>query len=227
MGKIGRNRGRRQISQVSSIGELYARFRLLIHEGAKFLVIGAIGAIITFGVANALHPIGKYKAITIATVLATVVTYLGNRYWTFRHREGKGASHETVMFFVLNGVGLLIQYACIGAIQDVMGLQGKLWYTVANLIGTAIGTVFRFWSYRRWVWHAQPPSPEAAGVAGSGFFPGGPESREPVLVPRDDQAFRPAPGGQGGPNGYQAQPNGPRDQSGQGRPDGPRHARSR
>ena len=212
------------------VNTVYRRFQLLIHEGAKFLVIGGIGFVVTIGGADILHfdvGLGKYTSITVATIIATVVTFIGNRYWTFRHREGKGTSHETVMFFVLNGVGLLIQYACIGLIQDVMGLQGKLWYTVANLIGTAIGTVFRFWSYRRWVWHAQPPSPEAAGVAGGGFFPGGPESREPVLVPRDDQAFRPAPGGQGGPNGYQAQPNGPRDQSGQGRPDGPRHARSR
>ena len=212
------------------VNTVYRRFQLLIHEGAKFLVIGGIGFVVTIGGADILHfdvGLGKYTSITVATIIATAVTFIGNRYWTFRHREGKGTSHETVMFFVLNGVGLLIQYACIGLIQDVMGLQGKLWYTVANLIGTAIGTVFRFWSYRRWVWHAQPPSPEASGVAGGGFFPGGPESREPVLVPRDDQAFRPAPGGQGGPNGYQAQPNGPRDQSGQGRPDGPRHARSR
>jgi putative flippase GtrA len=215
---------------VNLVNTVYRRFQLLIHEGAKFLVIGGIGFVVTIGGADILHfdvGLGKYTSITVATIIATVVTFIGNRYWTFRHREGKGTSHETVMFFVLNGVGLLIQYACIGLIQDVMGLQGKLWYTVANLIGTAIGTVFRFWSYRRWVWHAQPPSPEASGVAGGGFFPGGPESREPVLVPRDDQAFRPAPGGQGGPNGYQAQPNGPRDQSGQGRPDGPRHARSR
>jgi putative flippase GtrA len=215
---------------VNLVNTVYRRFQLLIHEGAKFLVIGGIGFVVTIGGADILHfdvGLGKYTSITVATIIATAVTFIGNRYWTFRHREGKGTSHETVMFFVLNGVGLLIQYACIGLIQDVMGLQGKLWYTVANLIGTAIGTVFRFWSYRRWVWHAQPPSPEASGVAGGGFFPGGPESREPVLVPRDDQAFRPAPGGQGGPNGYQAQPNGPRDQSGQGRPDGPRHARSR
>ena len=211
------------------VNTVYRRFQLLIHEGAKFLVIGGIGFVVTIGGADILHfdvGLGKYTSITVATIIATFVTFAGNRYWTFRHREGKGASHETVMFFVLNGVGLLIQYACIGAIQDVMGLQGKLWYTVANLIGTAIGTVFRFWSYRRWVWHAQPASSEATGME-DGLLPGAPESRQPVLVPSDDRAFRLAPGGPVQPNGYQAQPNGHADQSGQGRPDGPRHARSR
>jgi putative flippase GtrA len=159
MGKIGRNRGRRQISQVSSIGELYTRFRQLIHEGAKFLVIGAIGAIITFGVANALHPIGKYKAITVATILATVITYLGNRYWTFRHRQGKGTTRDSIMFFVLNGVGLVIYYACIGLI-DLAGLGHSVaWYNVALVVGTGLGTLFRFWSYRRWIWLASPAAP--------------------------------------------------------------------
>jgi putative flippase GtrA len=163
MGKIGRNRGRRQISPVSSIGELYARFRQLIHEGAKFLVIGAIGAIITFGVANALHPIGKYKAITVATILAAVVTYLGNRYWSFRHRQGKGTTRDSILFLVFNGVGLLIYYACIGLI-DLAGLgKDLIWYNVALVVGTALGTLFRFWSYRKWIWRARPAAPTVPG----------------------------------------------------------------
>ena len=138
---------------MSTIGELYARFRHLIHEGAKFLVIGAIGFVVTLAVANALHPIGKYKAITIATILATVITYLGNRYWTFRHREGRGTTRETVLFFVLNGVGLIIYYGCIG-LTELFGLSGRFWYNVAIVVGTGLGTLFRFWSYRTWIWRA-------------------------------------------------------------------------
>jgi putative flippase GtrA len=139
---------------VSTIRGLYERFRHLIHEGAKFLVIGAIGTVVTFGVANALSGIGRYKAITIATIIATVVTFLGNRYWTFRHRQGKGTTRDTIVFLVLNGVGLLIYYACIG-LTDLAGLGHKvLWYNVALVVGTGLGTLFRFWSYRKWVWTA-------------------------------------------------------------------------
>jgi putative flippase GtrA len=141
---------------VSSIRKLYERFRQLIHEGFKFLVIGGVGFVVTFGVANALHPIGKYKAITIATILATVITYLGNRYWTFRHREGKGTARDSIMFFALNGVGLLIYYGCIGLI-DLAGLGHSVaWYNVALVVGTGLGTLFRFWSYRKWIWHEAP-----------------------------------------------------------------------
>jgi putative flippase GtrA len=144
---------------VSSINRLYARFRHLIHEGFKFLVIGVGGAIVTFGAANALHSIGKYKAITIATILATAFTYLGNRHWTFRHRHGKGTTRDSALFFFLNGVGLLIYYACIGLL-DVAGLGHSVaWYNVALVVGTGLGTLFRFWSYRKWIWLASPAPP--------------------------------------------------------------------
>jgi putative flippase GtrA len=162
---------------VSNIRELYRRFRLLIHEGAKFLVVGGIGAILTFGVADALHGVNKYLAITIATIVATIATYIGNRYWSFKHRQGQGHTRDSVMFFILNGIGLLIYYACIWLIQDVGGLTGKLWYNVALLIGTILGTLFRFWSYRKWVW-TNTPGPAAAEAAIAGGSPAGPPAQE-------------------------------------------------
>jgi putative flippase GtrA len=170
--------------RVSNIRELYNRFRQLIHEGAKFLVVGAIGAILTFGLANALHGIGKYWAITVATVVAVIATYLGNRYWSFSHRQGQGTTRDSIMFFILNGVGLLIYYACIWLIQDVGGLTSKLWYNIALVIGTGLGTLFRFWSYRKWVWTAPtaaskggPPEQESLTPATTASRPAGAHRR--------------------------------------------------
>jgi len=149
---------------VNSVREMYQQFRHLIHEGAKFLTLGLVGTIDTFGLANALnHRLGKYGAITVATIVATVVTFLGNRHWTFRHREGQGTTRDTVVFFVLNGIGLLIYYACIG-ITDLAGLgHDKLWYNAALVVGTVLGTLFRFWSYRKWVWTAKDAELLASG----------------------------------------------------------------
>jgi len=152
---------------VSTISGLYERFRHLIHEGAKFLVIGAIGTVVTFGIANALKSIGEYKAITVATIVATVVTYLGNRYWSFKHRQGHGTTRDSVVFFVLNAIGLVIYYACIG-VTDLAGVRHEVvWYNVALIVGTGLGTLFRFWSYRKWVWvEADIPVPSSAESAG-------------------------------------------------------------
>jgi putative flippase GtrA len=150
---------------------MYERFRQLIHEGFKFLVVGGVGFIVTLGVANLLQGIGRYKAITIATILAAVVTYLGNRYWSFSNRQGQGTARESVIFLVLNGIGLLIYYGCIWLIQDAGGLMGKGWYNFAIIVGTILGTLFRFWSYRKWVWKAAPGAPAPAGFSAYGGDP--------------------------------------------------------
>jgi len=174
---------------------LYERFRVLIHEAAKFGVVGLGGFIVSLGGADVLHfdaGMGKYKAVIVSTIAATVVTFLGNRYWAFRHRERVGVGRETVLFFVFNGVGLLIQLACVAIVQDGLNLQGKVWYNLANLCGIGLGTLFRFWSYRKWVWRTQEPS---AGLPATGHgplspAPGFPEAAvaEAVAVGLDEEA---------------------------------------
>jgi putative flippase GtrA len=138
-----------------SLPRLYQRFRQQVHEGAKFGIVGLAGVVIVLAGADGLHfglGLGDFTSVTIANIVATVVSFLGNRYWSFRDRHGGGARAETIMFFVLNAVGLLIQYACLALVTDLLGLSGRLWYTLANLLGIAIGTLFRFWSYRKWIW---------------------------------------------------------------------------
>ena len=141
---------------------LYDRFRYLIHECAKFGVVGGIGFLITDGGTNLLQSVlhGWLKANVIATLAGMIVTYLGSRYWTFRLRERGGMGRETVLFFVFNGVGLGIQLACIGFTNYALGLSDKLASNVALFVGICLGTLFRFWSYRKWVWIAPTASPE-------------------------------------------------------------------
>lgn len=134
---------------------LYRRFRQTIHEGAKFLIVGLAGIVVTNLVFIPLHGplgLGPLTSVTIATVVATIVTFLGNRYWSFRNRPGDGAAKEGATFFVLNGVGLLIQYAVLGFSNYVAGLDSKIENVIAVNLGIGLGTLFRFWSYRKWVW---------------------------------------------------------------------------
>ena len=69
--------------------------------------------------------VGKYKAVVPRRSLATVVTFLGNRYWAFRHRERIGMGRETVLFFVFNGIGLLIQLACVAIVADGLACRAR------------------------------------------------------------------------------------------------------
>ena len=143
---------------------LYERFRVLIHEAAKFGVVGLAGFIVSLGGADVLHfdaGVGKYKAVVVATIVATVVTFLGNRYWAFRHRSGPGWAGKPSCSSCSTGSGCSSSWPASRSSQDGLNLQGKISYNVANLVGIGLGTLFRFWSYRKWVWRTQDP---AAGV---------------------------------------------------------------
>lgn len=140
---------------MNGAANLYQRFRQVIHEGAKFGIVGLTGIAVTNLVFIPLHQVlhlGPLTSVTIATFVATVVTFLGNRYWSFRDRAGAGTRRESVMFFVLNGIGLLIQYGVLGFTNYALGLTTRLENVVALNLGIGLGTLFRFWSYRKFVW---------------------------------------------------------------------------
>jgi putative flippase GtrA len=136
---------------------LYARFRQLIHEVGRFGVVGLVGLVVTDGGANLLTyraGMNSVAATAIATVVATAVTFVGSRYWTFRHRERSGARRETVLFFALNAVGIGIAEACVGLTYPLGLARDGLAYNVALNGGIALATLFRYWGYKKWVWPA-------------------------------------------------------------------------
>jgi putative flippase GtrA len=138
---------------------LRLRFGNLLHELAKFGVIGAVAYVVDVGTFNALRSGAltdrPLTAKVISTVLATTVAYFGNRHWTFRHRERTGLRREYTLFFAFNAVGLAIALGCLGFSHYVLGLTSPLADNIsANVVGMVLGTVFRFWSYHRFVFTA-------------------------------------------------------------------------
>jgi putative flippase GtrA len=151
---------------VSYVRGLYERFRQLIHEGLKFAIVGMIGVIITDGGANLLrahYHMGWLSATVISTLVATCFAYVASRYWTFRNRVRTTVRRETVQFFVLNGIGLIIQLVPLAFTTHVLDKTASLPANIALALGIILGTLFRFWSYRKWVWtSAEPAGPPAA-----------------------------------------------------------------
>ena len=142
------------IDQVKYIRDSYARYALRIHEIAKFGVVGGIGFVVQLGVTDAVHlglGVGALTAVIVGYAVATVVTFLGNRHWAFKHRQGKGLHRETLTFILLNMVGLGIQEAVVATVHYGMHMTDPLSYNVANIVGIGLGTLFRLWSYRKWV----------------------------------------------------------------------------
>jgi putative flippase GtrA len=190
---------------VTVVRGLYERFRQLIHEAAKFGVVGVVGVLITnFGyvLLHSTFGTGPVTATTIATIVATAVSYVANRYWSFRHRERTSMAREGVIFFVLNGIGLLIQDAVVAFNFYILGYgHNKAAEFIALNVGIAIATLFRFWSYRKWVW-AAPADGAEAGAGGRQPLPATPAApattaRVPRVPPMAHSSAQHAPGRNG------------------------------
>ncbi|MFI6320498.1 GtrA family protein [Nonomuraea sp. NPDC050556] len=135
----------------------YQQFAHLVHELAKFGTIGAFAFVIDFGFLNLFKGavgLGPLTSKVFATIISATFAYLGNRYWTFRDREQSGLGREYFLFFLLNGIGLLIGLLVIGFTTYTLGLHDLVSYNIANVIGVGLGTLFRYWSYKRWVFLA-------------------------------------------------------------------------
>lgn len=138
----------------------------------KFGTVGGLAFVVDialFNIAVRGLNLESLTAKTLSTVAAATVAFLGNRFWTWRHRARSGLAREYTLYFLFNAVGLGIGLACL-AISHY-GL-GSLWPSVfrslladniaGNVVGTLLGTLFRFWSYRRFVFVR--PATESAGT---------------------------------------------------------------
>lgn len=143
------------------VRSLLDRFGHLLRELSKFATVGGIAFVIDFALFNVLttgRGIEPVTAKTISTVLAATVAFVGNRFWTWRHRERSNPVREYALFFFFNGVGLGIAVACLAISRYGLGsiwpevFQTTLADNIASfIVGTGLGTLFRFWSYRRFV----------------------------------------------------------------------------
>lgn len=128
-------------------------------ELLKFVVVGGFCFVLDVALANVFHfglHIGPTTSKVMSTILATAVSYVGNRLWSFAHRVDEDGSHgqDVSRYAVINVIGLVLTLVPIDITEYGFGLTSKLSYNVSQLIGTAIATVFRFYAYRRWVFVA-------------------------------------------------------------------------
>ena len=142
------------------------RYHALATELFKFGAVGCVNTAVDFILVNALLFIGPLKAKIVAVVVATTISYLLNRQWTYKDRDSGSMRREYVLFFALNGVGLLIQEAGLAVAKYGLHFSetnphDRLAFNIANAAGILLATTFRFWAYRTWV-----------------FAPGNDEARE-------------------------------------------------
>ncbi|WP_446665329.1 GtrA family protein [Flexivirga sp. B27] len=162
--------GARYVDQTRTLGQRAVDLvRSLWRELAKFGVIGVINIIIDLGLYNLLidgpMPTKVTAAKIISGTVATLFAWVGNRYWTFRHRRSRPVAHEVMLFFGVNGVALAVSVVWVAFAHYVLGLDGKFWLNFNAMFGIGLGTIIRFWAYKQLVFRNEPLTEETAAQA--------------------------------------------------------------
>jgi len=128
----------------------------LVRYALKFGVVGLIGFFTDVAIFNLLRISLFDEPITpkiISVAIATLVTWFGNRYWTFREHRRKNYLLELLEFATVAVGGLLIGLLCLWVSHYVLGFDNIVADNIAgNVVGLVLGTAFRFFLYRFWVY---------------------------------------------------------------------------
>jgi putative flippase GtrA len=137
----------------STLGEyLRGSWRVLLKELSAFGLIGAIAFVIDVGLFAMLTSYGALKAKAVSTVVSTTFAYFGNRYLSFSHRARTSVGRETSFFFGINLVTLIFSELMIALFIYGFGYaHTSRTVFVVNIFTIGLGTVFRFWAYKRFV----------------------------------------------------------------------------
>ena len=120
---------------------------------ARFLIVGAVSTLIEIAAFNLLMltGVGPVQAKIIASLIALINAYIGNREWAFRSRARTGRGRQALWFLAVNAVCTAIGAGAVwvGArvLEGIFGTAGPVGLNVVNLVAIAGVTVIRFALY--------------------------------------------------------------------------------
>lgn len=151
------------------LNSVVERLRPIAHELVKFVVVGGFCFVLDVALAYLFRfqvGLGPTTSKTLSTVIATAVSYAGNRLWSFSHRveEDRSRGQDMLVYAGINVVGLVITLIPVDIAHYLLDRTSPLAFTLSGVLGTAAATVFRFWAYRRYVFDSVPDLAEKAAL---------------------------------------------------------------
>jgi putative flippase GtrA len=133
----------------------------------KFMVVGAIGSVVDFGIMNILTKLVGMSLVlagTISFICAVISNFILNRYWTYPDSRSRPISNQLLMFFVVNAAGIAIRIPILRFLEPLLRRAFQNWNFEISLspdflaknftLAVAIGVVMlwnffvnRYWTY--------------------------------------------------------------------------------
>ena len=147
----------------------------LLAELARFGTVGLVAFVVDVGLFNLLRygpgELLEAKPITakvISAAVATLVAWVGNRYWVFARHRTESRLRELGAFVLANIGGMLVAVGCLAFSHYVLQLTSPLADNIsANVVGLGLGTAFRYVAYKWFVFTGA-----GAGIGSSGSAAG-------------------------------------------------------
>lgn len=142
---------------------LLHRNRTVAREVLLFLVIGAANTVLFFVVYNVLRAVlSPFQANAIAVTVGALVSFYGNRRYTFGVRGRQQSGRQLFEFSIVFGVTLLMSSGALKILLEIDPVPSRLAENVALLVGSAVAITARFLLLRQWVFRAGRYTPAAA-----------------------------------------------------------------
>lgn len=144
-----------------------------LRTGTRFLIVGGVSTVIEITVLNLLVAL-QWDIVTakiVASLIALVNAYFGNREWTFRRRGRRGRTTEVSLFIAANvactALGAVLVWAGVVLIGSPGGTVSTLVLNVINLASIVIVVLARPAAYH-WIFQGnKAPAATGAGATDS------------------------------------------------------------
>lgn len=125
----------------------------------KFMIVGAVGAIVDFGVLNLLaHGLGIDLRIAGAISFAMAVSqnFLWNRFWTYPESKAHPFLSQYFQFFIINAMALIIRLPILtllpmpfnSLITSLLHVSTRTAEVLANNAALAVAVaIAMFWNF--------------------------------------------------------------------------------
>lgn len=134
----------------------------------KFATVGAVGAMIDFGVMNLMTQLFNLKLVfagTISFTCAVIFNFTFNRYWTYPDSRSRHILHQLGMFVIVSASAIAFRIPILHYVEPPMAfIVGKMTHvpsesahllaknaTLAFAIG--IGMLWNFFINRYWTYN--------------------------------------------------------------------------
>lgn len=133
---------------------------------------GEVGRFAMTGVAAYLTDVAVFNLLLLAagtsptwakvlsSAAAIGVAFAGSRHYTWRDRRTDSPWREYALFVLFSVLAAGIQLACLLVSHNLLGLRSALADNIsANVVGMGVATLFRFWTFRTYVFPPRAPVP--------------------------------------------------------------------